>query len=263
MTLPVYNIDSTTLVIGTNFCSTPFGTDTHWHSHAQGILCHVKQGLFSITCEQKSFILSPGMMIFMPPGVSHYESCLLPNVSGWFISIPVEQTSNLPNVVTEFKASHLIQQLCEKVISWGTNSSQTRTDSQLRLILTLLDELLSAEEEDSLSIPMPAQPGLAEVAKMVMLEPNDKNTLDHWAKIAGMSRRSFTEHFSKATGLSFVNWRQRVKLRAALELLFNGKTVTEVSLNLGFSNTSSFIEQFRKQFGMTPKQYIQTSINRG
>jgi AraC-like DNA-binding protein len=83
-------------------------------------------------------------------------------------------------------------------------------------------------------------------------------SIDHWAQVAAMSRRSFTEHFRKETGLSFGDWRTRVKLHAALRFLSEGKkSITEIGGDLGYQNTSSFIEVFREQFGLSPKKYME------
>ena len=57
------------------------------------------------------------------------------------------------------------------------------------------------------------------------------------------------------TGFSFNEWRQRIRLLRALELLAAGKPVTAIALDLGYDNVSAFIALFRRMFGTTPGRY--------
>lgn len=49
------------------------------------------------------------------------------------------------------------------------------------------------------------------------------------------------------------------KLSYAEQLLMQGRSVTEVALSAGFSDSSHFIRVFRKHFGKTPLQYKRTA----
>ncbi|MGC0175398.1 helix-turn-helix domain-containing protein, partial [Klebsiella pneumoniae] len=53
----------------------------------------------------------------------------------------------------------------------------------------------------------------------------------------------------------FNEWRQRIRLLRALELLAAGKPVTAIALDLGYDNVSAFIGLFRRMFGTTPGRY--------
>lgn len=68
---------------------------------------------------------------------------------------------------------------------------------------------------------------------------------------AGMSSRTLTRRFRAETGFSFNEWRQRIRLLRALELLAAGKPVTAIALDLGYDNVSAFIALFRRMFGTT------------
>ena len=72
---------------------------------------------------------------------------------------------------------------------------------------------------------------------------------------AGIAPRTLTRRFVAETGFSFTEWRQRVRLLKALEMLAAGKSVTTISLDLGYGNVSAFIALFRRTFGVTPGRY--------
>ncbi|WP_441256827.1 helix-turn-helix domain-containing protein [Bradyrhizobium sp. 482_C4_N1_1] len=58
------------------------------------------------------------------------------------------------------------------------------------------------------------------------------------------------------TGFSFTEWRQRVRLMRALEMLADEIPVTTIALDLGYETVSAFIALFRRTFGTTPARYF-------
>jgi len=92
--------------------------------------------------------------------------------------------------------------------------------------------------------------------------PSDDRNLNDWGVWAGISRRSLTRRFTNETGFNFTEWRQKLRMLKALELLATGKSITEISLYLGYDNISGFIAIFRRNFGVTPGNYQRTMRNR-
>ena len=58
------------------------------------------------------------------------------------------------------------------------------------------------------------------------------------------------------TGLTFGQWRQQLRLLAALELLGAGESVTAVAFSVGYDDVSSFIAAFKAAMGVTPSRYF-------
>ena len=59
----------------------------------------------------------------------------------------------------------------------------------------------------------------------------------------------------KETRLSLADWILSIRLLVAVNDLANGETVEETACNAGYENPSVFIRRFRRQFGMTPRQF--------
>ena len=68
-------------------------------------------------------------------------------------------------------------------------------------------------------LTIPTEERLARVADALLDDIADDRTLDAWADVAGMARRTFMRAFSAQTGMSFGRWRQQARLFAALEML--------------------------------------------
>ncbi|HEY3503784.1 MAG TPA: helix-turn-helix domain-containing protein [Actinocatenispora sp.] len=58
------------------------------------------------------------------------------------------------------------------------------------------------------------------------------------------------------TGLSFTDWRTRVRLSAALEHMAAGRSVAQVARRVGYATPSAFVAAFRRQTGRTPGDYF-------
>jgi transcriptional regulator GlxA family with amidase domain len=89
-----------------------------------------------------------------------------------------------------------------------------------------------------------------------MDDGGDERRLDDWAHLAGMARRTFMRAFSAQAGMSFGRWRQQARLFAALEMLAQRKSVTDVAIAVGYDSVSAFIEMFRTMLGATPQTYF-------
>jgi AraC-type DNA-binding domain-containing proteins len=73
---------------------------------------------------------------------------------------------------------------------------------------------------------------------------------------SGMSQSAFTLNFKKATGLSFIDYRNKVRIEAAEDLLVTTDlTVLMVAQKVGFSDVSNFNRTFKRFEGCTPLVY--------
>jgi AraC family transcriptional regulator len=79
--------------------------------------------------------------------------------------------------------------------------------------------------------------------------------LEELAAGAGCSVYHLCRIFRRHTGLPVHRYRNRLRLRAALERLADPKVdLTGVALDVGFSSHSHFTAAFRAEFGVTPSQ---------
>ena len=76
------------------------------------------------------------------------------------------------------------------------------------------------------------------------------------SEIANMSVSGFSHHFKKILGLSPGQYLIRLKIGRAQKLLIGtDKSITEISMELGYDNVSHFNNQFKKFVGTSPQNY--------
>jgi AraC-like DNA-binding protein len=80
--------------------------------------------------------------------------------------------------------------------------------------------------------------------------------LQDLAGIAHMSRRSFTRVFRAVTGHSPIDYLIHFRLAQAAQLLRGGeKRITDVAFATGFQDGNYFTRQFRRVFGLSPREF--------
>jgi AraC-like DNA-binding protein len=152
-------------------------------------------------------------------------------------------------VVHAVTVSPLMQELIAGLCLAGTGDEAKRL--MARLLLHSLQEALFLPTE----LPMPQAENLRQAAQHVMAAPGRDWTLEQAARLARMSSRSFTRHFTQETGMSFRAWRQRGRIVASFDLLAAERPVKSVAHTLGFSSPAAFSAAFRSVLGCTPGEF--------
>lgn len=92
--------------------------------------------------------------------------------------------------------------------------------------------------------------------KFIETNFHERITTDELSNKFAISRRNFERRFKKATNNTVNEYVQRVKIEAAKKTFeTTRKNITEVMLDVGYSDTKSFRGTFKKITGMTPLDY--------
>lgn len=76
------------------------------------------------------------------------------------------------------------------------------------------------------------------------------------ARHIGVNADYLTRSFHKETGVTLVTYLNRYRINQAKILLAAGeKTVAEVAMTVGFSDSNYFSQVFRRETGMSPNEY--------
>ena len=129
-----------------------------------------------------------------------------------------------------------------------------RIAAQARLIGVLLDALGSFSDVP-LQLPMPRDARARRFAALPQDRPDENATIASLSRDAGAGRRTIERLFQSETRMTVGEWRRRLRLLRAVQLLAKGESVTNAALDAGYSSMSAFIAVFRKAFGTTPGRY--------
>jgi AraC-like DNA-binding protein len=222
------------------------------HSHHRGQLVALTQGLLIVETGNERWMFPSQRCAWTPPNCKHAARSV-GGAAGTMVDLSPEICRGLPKTPCVFNASELLFAIMHRMVRWDLR--QPLNTAQKRLITALRDEIRQPDQQP-LRLTIPREERLARVADALMDDVGDERTLDDWAHVAGMARRTFMRAFSAQAGMSFGRWRQQARVFAALEMLAQSKSVTEVAIAVGYDSVSAFIEMFRTMLGTTPQAYF-------
>jgi len=157
----------------------------------------------------------------------------------------------LPRECTAVNVSPLLRELILATIRLGFLDDSV--PAQSRMIAILLDQFETLGQAP-LQLKTPTDSRAMRIAALLESTPASTDSLKILARQAGASKRTIERLFKSETGVSFQQWRQRLRVIQALRLLASGESVTSVALDVGYASTSAFIAMFRREMGTTPRR---------
>ncbi len=85
---------------------------------------------------------------------------------------------------------------------------------------------------------------------------HSKIKLTQLAEASGLSKDYLSQLFKKTTGVTVSDYIKKRRLSASKQLLDSGISISETAYRLGFCSESYFISCFKKEYGMTVREYL-------
>lgn len=228
------------------------GSSSGLHRHPFGQLVHAASGTMRVTAERGTWIIPPGRAVWVPAEFEH-EVHALNAVAMRTVYLVPEALPNAPRESRVVEVSPLLRELILAALRMPR--PYPLGGAEERLFQVLLDRI-EFSEVVPLHLPRPASEPLATICRALEADPSDGRPLAAWAARFDTSSRTLARAFVRETRLSFGAWRRQMRLLHSLERLAQGRSVTDVALDLGYESTSAFIHAFRRHLGTTPARYF-------
>jgi AraC-like DNA-binding protein len=225
----------------------PAGHEVEPHCHPWGQLMYAASGVLEATTDEHACVIPPRRAMWLPAGVRHSARARTLVVHRSFYLAPELAVGLGPCRVLEI--SPLLDSLIQRASEFPRDYPDEGPEA--RLLQVLVDELHNAPDS-GLALPLPRDARLRRVTDHLQECPGERLGIEDWAQRVGASRRTLARLFRDETGLSFREWRERVRLLAALPRLERGESVTLIAGELGYESTSAFIELFQRQLHTSP-----------
>lgn len=174
-----------------------------------------------------------------------------PPTPGFFFVYIEPGAADLPERCCTFSISPLLRELIIE-LSDRVEGDGARGELLTKMLLTELPRM----PVQQLHLPISSEPRLNRIAEALAQDPADRSTLAEWANRIALSESSLARLVAKETGLSFGRWRQQLHLIVAIRELASGKSVQQVSGDLGYGSVTAFIIMFKKALGKPPAKYL-------
>ena len=229
------------------------GSWTKPHMHGWAQFTYASSGILEVRTPLGSHIVPPQRAVWVPPGTEH---AVLSSGPALMRSLYIDAGA-APWISSALCRVLEVTPLARELVLAVSNLAQ---DYPLdgpagRLVAVLLDQLDTLPEAD-FTLPFPLEPRLAGICSALREQPDDNRTIAELSRAAGMSGRTLARLFERETGLSFREWRLRLRLLLSLSGLQKGESVTAVALDSGYGSPSAFIAAFKRHFGRTPSEFF-------
>ena len=223
------------------------------HRHDDGQLTLAIEGTVRIQDDAGWHLATPGNAVWVPPrrrhSASYPKSCELIRMH-----LPASLSGELPDRCALLPMSSLATELVRRA------SRLDATDSHE---LSLLNELLLIQLKElptlsSFSLPDGTDKHVRSVTRHLRDHPASSETLGELGARFGTSERTLARKFQTETGMNFRQWRDRLRIVAAIERMIQGEPLTAVALDIGYSSASSFSTAFTRMLGTSPGEYLRT-----
>ena len=108
------------------------------------------------------------------------------------VDLSPEMCRGLPKTPCMFNSSELLSAIVHRMVGWDLH--QPLNTAKKHLITTLRDEIRQPDQQP-LRLTIPREERRARVADALLDDVGDDRTLDAWAHVAGMARRTFMRAF--------------------------------------------------------------------
>ena len=214
----------------------------HWHDEAE--LTLITRGSCTYQIRLETYEAEQGDFLFVPPAALH--------------SLTIPPKSRYESETYVFHMNFL-----------GANSADICAVRYLAPVASqslLLPVLLPYGKEESSRPQLQTEhmDKLKLVLEYIGEHYAEELSIAQLANLCFFSEYHFMRFFKKYMGISCLEYIKDLRLEKAAKLLSQGETpVLDASLSSGFPNLSYFYREFKKKYGMTPKQFIEAMPKEG
>lgn len=162
--------------------------------------------------------------------------------------------NNMPNIFTSSDSSHMAENFAELYRIWSSKGAGYLIKCR-SLILDILYILLSDEFRRSKASAHYAR--IEELVNMMRENFTRSYSLEELCALSGLSSSHFRMLFKEMTGMTAVQFQNRLKIDHAKDLILSRDcNVTEAAHAVGFNDVYYFSRMFRKLTGKNPSEYL-------
>ncbi|MGF1700819.1 helix-turn-helix transcriptional regulator [Photobacterium makurazakiensis] len=231
--------------------------DSHiidWHHHNFSQLVFACSGVMIVETHENLWVIPSQRAVWIPAGTLHKVSMHgHAEMRNFYVQAEYGNDKELPKQSFVLNVTPLMREL---LLHLATIDLETADKHEVeRLIKVVLDQLRSAHQI-TFYLPVATDTRLVTICEALIAAPSNHDSLNEWASRINTSSRTLSRLFRKELGMSFIDYRQQVRLFEALKQLAKGKSVTIVAMEAGFSSQSAFNRLFKRSFGVTPGNFF-------
>lgn len=247
------------------------------HTHDYYEFYFFLEGDMSIVIEDVSYPLKYGDMVVIPPNTKHHRIIHDKRVPYRRFVLWIGEEYYRQLVQQSGAYAYLMKQVSEKGSYVFGNDFVTFNAIQFQ-IFRLIEEIKFERFGKDARIPLCVNELLLELNRIVYEREHSKHTgeqkdlcqnvmyyieehlgddlsLEKMSEVFFVSKYHIAHMFKEQMGVSMHQYILKKRLQACKEAILSGENITQVYINYGFMDYSSFYRAFKKDCGVSPKEY--------
>ncbi|MGF6916454.1 AraC family transcriptional regulator [Paraburkholderia sp. 40] len=249
--------------------------DEPWRAYRRARLIYVSEGVLTVRTASGRWVVPPARALWIAANTLHCLHATRP-VQSYSLYVATDAAMDATDAAADDSADDSADAAADDAAPLPAQTGALIPDTLVQALLAAAADLPHDHAPDEparrllqvlldrvaglpaapLGLNWPADPRARRIAEALSANPAQSLVLEELAAAAGVTARTAARLFAKETGQTFGQWRQQLRLLAALEHLGAGESVTQVALEVGYNDVSSFIAVFRDAFGDTPARYF-------
>lgn len=237
--------------VGFAFVDTARDVFYDWHTHDYHQLLCATGGPVQIETGRARHILPQSRSAWIPARTPH-RSLITGGVASLYFS--PDTVGDDTRHVRILIANPLMQEMFLHAVRWplGASENDPLADSFLRTVALLCGEWL--ESELPLFLPSAKHPSIRRAMDYALADLSTVS-LSEAVAIAAQSERTFRRLFARETGMTWQAWLTQARIHMAMGLLVDGRRVSDVAADVGYSSLSAFAKAFIQIVGEGPAHF--------
>lgn len=220
------------------------------HTHVTGQLSIALNGISGLQTQTGLWFVPIDCGVWVPPGMPH-NGVLAHQAKMINCHLAPEVCRTLPDQPATLMLTSLSIELM-----LALTDRERSLERRKHISAVLIDELRETRRLPINYAVLPNHPILQRIAQECTEPELARLSNTQWAERVAMTERTLARLVTAETGMSFQNWRRRIRLLASLNALARGKSVESVAYDSGYATPTAFINTFKKLFGTTPGQFF-------
>ena len=230
------------------------------HRHPRAQVVWAVSGALRVVTDSASWIVPPTHAVWIPGSMRHQVTSLTP-ASVRYLYIDASACAPLPEDAQVLEITPLMRELTLRTLRYehilcGNLPLTAQQQQRLALLLPLLLDELAQLQAAPLYLPSGKDRRLRSLMQQLIRQPGNTARLEQLAEAAGASARTLERLFKSETGMSFQQWRTRLKLLESVNRLVQGESSSSIAASLGYRSSSAFVAAFHRHFGKPPQSFI-------
>ncbi|MFA5611070.1 MAG: helix-turn-helix transcriptional regulator, partial [Alcaligenes sp.] len=232
----------------------PAGHEVPRHSHHCGHLLYATEGVLLVQADTGQWLVPPTTAVWLRPGVPHQlNATTAVNVHGLFIDEIL--AAQLPDHDCVLHVTPLVRELIAALVQVIPQAAPPLRDA---LLGQLLLEELRVLHPLPFHLPWPKDDLMRRICADLVRSPALQQTMIEVAQQYALTPKTLHRRFLKSTGMNLGKWRQQMRLMASIQLLLQGKSITQAALESGYESLSAYSVAFKKTFAYPPSEFLAT-----